>query len=58
MVQAAKRIGTGLATTGLICAGVCIWVMFGLWPEDVAYYILSSLNINDLSINLNFHALF
>lgn len=32
MIQAAKIIGTGLATTGLIGAGVGIGVVFGHFP--------------------------
>ena len=36
MIQAAKIIGTGLATTGLIGAGVGIGVVFGALILDVA----------------------
>ena len=45
MIQAAKIIGTGLATTGLIGAGVGIGVVFGACIIFFFYYYIKDLPI-------------
>ena len=40
MIQVAKIIGTGLATTGLIGAGVGIGVVFGAFSEATGLFAL------------------
>jgi len=56
MMQAAKMIGTGLATTGLIGAGVGIGVVFGGLILGLSYlgivYLLFSIVINTALIVL------
>jgi len=42
MIQAAKIIGTGLATTGLIGAGVGIGVKFGAFVADIHDSIMAA----------------
>ena len=53
MIQAAKIIGTGLATTGLIGAGIGIGVVFG-----AMYFITTILNMRAPGIRLHKLALF
>jgi len=56
MMQAAKMIGTGLPTTGLIGAGVGIGVVFGGLILGLSYlgivYLLFSIVINTALIVL------